>query len=170
MTIFRLVFNVRTTFPWFGSCAVRDYARDDLSFASFSIMVGEVHSFKWISQNVSRTFVELCMETSYWCTVLVHQYGRRKSIKHLEFTFSMTALSFHSRTSIRAHKHISTAWNGYTAENQEERLFFNETAFLFWCHVLWKLGSSNCCIFEMKHATGIETCTRIYFLFIFNLV
>lgn len=49
MTIFRLVFNVRTTFPWFGSCAVRDYARDDLSFASFSIMVGEVHSFKWIS-------------------------------------------------------------------------------------------------------------------------
>ena len=26
--------------------------------------------------------------------------------------------------------------NGYTAENQEERLFFNETAFLFWCHPL----------------------------------
>ena len=33
--------------------------------------------------------------------------------KHLEFTFSIKALSFHSRTSIR----------GYTAENQEERLF-----------------------------------------------
>lgn len=49
MTIFRLAFNVRTTFPWFGSCVVRDYATDDLSFASFSIMVGEVHSFKWIS-------------------------------------------------------------------------------------------------------------------------
>ena len=94
------------------------------------------------------------METPYWCTVLVHQYGRRKSIKHLEFTFSMTALSFHSRTSIRAHKHISNAWNGYTAENQEERLFFNEIAFLCWCHALWKLGSSNCCSFEMKHATG----------------
>ena len=26
--------------------------------------------------------------------------------KHLEFTFSIKALSFHSRTSIRAHKHI----------------------------------------------------------------
>ena len=64
----------------------------------------------------------------------------------------------------------SNTWNGYTAENQEERLFFNETAFLFWCHALWKLGSSNCCIFEMKHATGMETCRRIYFLFIFNLV
>ena len=30
----------------------------------------------------------------------------------------------------------SNTWNGYTAENQEERLFFNETAFLFWCHAL----------------------------------
>ena len=58
----------------------------------------------------------------------------------------------------------SNTWNGYTAENQEERLFFNETAFPFWCHALWKLGSSNCCIFEMKHATGMETCTKIYFL------
>ena len=28
------------------------------------------------------------METSYWCTVLVHQYGCRNSTKHLEFTFS----------------------------------------------------------------------------------
>ena len=28
----------------------------------------------------------------------------------------------------------------------------------------------NCCIFEMKHALGLETCTKIYFLFIFNLV
>ena len=112
------------------------------------------HRFWVTHRNVSRTFVELCMETPYWCTVLVHQYGRRKSIKHLEFTFSMTALSFHSRTSIRAHKHISTAWNGYTAENQEERLFFSEIAFLCCCHALWKLGSSNCCIFELKHATG----------------
>ena len=60
--------------------------------------------------------------------------------------------------------------NGYTAENQEERLFFNETAFLFWCHAPWKLGSSNCCIFEMKHSTGTETCTKIYFLFICKLV
>ena len=48
--------------------------------------------------------------------------------------------------------------------------FFHETAFLFWCHVLRKLGSSNCCIFETKHASGLETCTEIYFLFISNLV
>ena len=48
--------------------------------------------------------------------------------------------------------------------------FFNETAFLFWCHALWKLGSSNCCIFEMEHATGMKTCTKIFFLLIFILV
>ena len=33
-----------------------------------------------------------------------------------------------------------------------------------------KLGSSNSCIFEMKHATGMETCTKIYILFKFNVV
>ena len=46
--------------------------------------------------------------------------------------------------------------------------FFDETAFLVSRTV--KLGSSNCCIFEMKHATGMESCTKVYFLFIFNLV
>ena len=72
-----------------------------------------------------------------------------------------------------AYVHINIScntWSGYTTENQEERLFLNETAFLFRCHALWKHRSSNCCIFEMKHATGLETCTKIYFLFIFNLV
>ena len=39
------------------------------------------HSFSVIYRNVSRTFVEVCVETPYWCTVLVHQYGRRKSTK-----------------------------------------------------------------------------------------
>ena len=43
--------------------------------------------------------------------------------KHLEFTFSIKPPSFHSRTSIRAHKISSNTWNGYTAENQEEILF-----------------------------------------------
>ena len=31
---------------------------------------------------------------------------------------------------------IENTWNGYTAENQEAILFFNETAFLFWCPAL----------------------------------
>ena len=39
------------------------------------------HSFWIMCRNVSPTLVELFMETPYWCTVLVHQYGRRKSKK-----------------------------------------------------------------------------------------
>ena len=46
---------------------------------------------------------------------------------------------------------------------KEERLSFNETEFLFWCHALWKLRSSNCCFFEMKRATEMETCAKIFF-------
>ena len=56
---------------------VKDYNINDLS--KFQVFVA--HSFWVICRNVSRTFVELCMETPYWCTVLVHQYGSRKSTK-----------------------------------------------------------------------------------------
>ena len=61
--------------------------------------------FLSIWRNVSRTFEDLCMETSYWCTVLVHQYGRLKSTKTsvVHFVF-IKSLSFLSRASIRAHK------------------------------------------------------------------
>ena len=45
-------------------------------------------------------------ETPYWCKVLVQQYGAGKQQKHLEFTFSAKALSFQSRASLCAHKHI----------------------------------------------------------------
>ena len=76
-------------------------------------------SFWVICRNVSRTF----METPYWCTVLVHQYGRRKSTKHLEFTFSIKALSFRELAYVRINISSNTS-NGYTADNQEERLFF----------------------------------------------
>ena len=41
--------------------------------------------------------------------------------KHLEYTFSIKAPSFHSRTSIRAHTNYL---NGYTAENQENQPSF----------------------------------------------
>ena len=46
----------------------------------------------------------------YGDAILVHQrcndMAAGNQQKHLEFTFSMIALSFHSRTSIRTHKHI----------------------------------------------------------------
>ena len=50
-------------------------------FVQVSGLCGPAQSFPVICRNVSRTFVELCMETPYWCTVLVHQYGRWKSTK-----------------------------------------------------------------------------------------
>ena len=76
------------------------------NLSKFQVFVA--HSFWVICRNVSCTFVELCMETPYWCTVLVHQYGQmatRNQQKRVEFTFSIKALSFHWETSIPAHKH-----------------------------------------------------------------
>ena len=54
-------------------------------------------------------------------------------------------------------------------ENQEERCFSMRHQFPILVSHLGKLASSNCCIFEMKHSSGLETYTKIYFLFIFNL-
>ena len=47
--------------------------------------VSLAHSFWVICQNISSTFVELCMETPYWCTNMAA--GNQQ--KHLEFTFSI---------------------------------------------------------------------------------
>ena len=125
------------------------------------------HSFWVICRNVSRTFEELCMETPH-CGAPIWPPDINKNICSSLF---LEKLFLFTRELAYVHINIScNTWSGYTTENQEERLFLNETAFLFRCHALWKLRSSNCCIFEMKHATGLETCTKIYFLFIFNLV
>ena len=154
-------FHYHATKKKFGNCPVEEakkmkcYKR--LTYKQF-VSVSGLCGPQFLSYLlISRTFVELCMETSYWCTILVHQYGHRKSLENYVVAYVCINIS-------------SNTWNDYTTENQEGRLFFNETAFLFWCHALWKLGSSNCCIFEMKNATGMETGTKTYFLFIFNLV
>ena len=115
-----------------------------------------------------KRFMHLC-RALYEDTVLVHRYGRRKSTKASGVHFVYKPSFFTGELEYVRINIYSNTWNAYTAENQGERPF-NGTAFLFWCHALWKLGSSNCCIFEMKHATVVETCTKIYFLFIFNLL
>ena len=78
-----------------------------------------------------------------WDTYIGRRDVMWKQSGNMEFTFSLKALSFRSRTSIRAHKkkilrrraeiqNFSNTWNGlYTAENQEERLLFKATIFLF---------------------------------------
>ena len=137
----------------------------------FKSQVFVAHSFWVICRNVSRTFVELCMETPCWCTVLVHQYVRRKTTKNIWSSLFLWKLFLFTREPAYVRINISSdTWSGYTAENQEERLFCNETAFLFWCHALWKFGSSNCCIFETKMLRKCKLGQRFTFLFIFNLV
>ena len=128
------------------------------------------HSFWVICRNVSRPFVELCMETPYWSPFWCTNMAAGNQQKHLEFTFSINLFLFTRELAYVRINISSNTWSGYIAENQEERPFFNKTTFLFWCHALRKLGSSNWHIFDMKHATEMETCTKIYFLFIFNLV
>ena len=54
-----------------------------------------------------------------WCTNIAA--GNQQ--KHMEFTFSIKALSFHSRTVAYVRINIfSNTWNGYTDGNQEGRL------------------------------------------------
>ena len=69
-------------------------------FVQFSGLCG-----KQFLSYLSKRFTHLCRalygDTSvpFWCTKMA-------AGKHLEFTYSIEALSFHSRTSIPTHKHI----------------------------------------------------------------
>ena len=87
------------------------------------------------------------------CTVLVHQYGRRKSTKtsRVHFLYKRSFFSFENFLILKMVRLLQI----------KRRDLFSTRK---------KLGSLNCRIFKMKHATGVETCTKIYFLFIFNLV
>ena len=120
-----------------------------------------------------KRFTLLC-RALYGDAMLVHQYSQYgfgapiwppEINKNTWSSLFLEKLFLFTRELAYLHINISSnTWNGYAAENQEEIRFFNETAFQFWCHALWKLGSSNFCIFEMKHfATGLESCTKIYF-------
>ena len=117
-----------------------------------------------------KRFTHLC-RALYGNAMLVHRLWPPEINKNIRSSLFLEKLFLFTRELAYVHINVSSnTWNGYTAENQEERLFFNKRAFLFRCHALSKLVSSNCCVFEMKGATGMETCTKIYLLFIFNLV
>ena len=84
-------------------------------------------------------------------TVLVHQYGRRQQ-KHLALTFSIKAFLLTRELAYVRRNISSNTWNGYTAQNQNH--FFNETAFLFWCYKLWKLGKLKLLYFRNEWCYG----------------
>ena len=67
-----------------------------------------------------KRFTNLC-RALYGDTVLLHRFGA--PIWLLEITFSIKALFFFTRELAYVHINItSNTWNGYTAENQDERL------------------------------------------------
>ena len=106
-------------------------------------------SFWVICLNISRTIVELCMKTPYLCTVLAA--GNQK--KHLEFTFSIKDLSFHSRASIRAHKHIFSYLKWLNCWKSRGEGFFNEKAFLFCVEIRERKGFSKKFLFSALRAS-----------------
>ena len=63
-----------------------------------------------VSSSLPKRFTHLC-RALYGDAVMMYRFGTPimaagNQQKHVGFTFSIKALSFHSRTSIRAHKHI----------------------------------------------------------------
>ena len=91
---------INTASPKIGNCSVEEakkmkcYKRLMLRFLWPTVS-------ELFARNISRTFVELCMETLYWWNMAAGNPQKR-----LGFTFPIKALPFHSRASIRAHKHI----------------------------------------------------------------
>ena len=69
------------------------------------VFVAHCEFLSYLPKHFTLTFVELCMEMPFWCTVLVLQYGRPEIIKNIWSSLFLYEL-FHSRASIRAHKHI----------------------------------------------------------------
>ena len=90
------------------------------------------HSFWVICRNVSYNFAELCMETPYWCTVgpPIWSPEINKNIMIWSSLFLQKLFLFTRELAYVRINISSKTWNGYTTENQVERLF-NEKAFLF---------------------------------------
>ena len=99
----------------------------------------------------------------YGDDIFVNRSGTQNQQKHLEITFHIKALSFHSRTSIRAHKHIFSYLKWLCCWKSRGEAFSQLDSIPILSHALWKLGISNCCSLEMKHAMGLETCKKIFF-------
>ena len=121
-----------------------------------------------------KRFMHLC-RALYGDAILVYRFGPpiwpQEINKNIWSSLFLPKLCLFTRELAYVRINIfSNTLNVILLEIKRRDFFFNETAFLFWSHALWKLGSSNCCISERKHAMGIETCTKISFLFIFNLV
>ena len=124
-----------------------------------------------IMSYLPKRFMHLC-RALYGDAVLVHRFGPpiwppEINKNNWGSLFLLKLFLFIRELAYVRINMSSNTWNGYTAENQEERLFSTRQHS---CFGVTHCKNSNFCIFEMKYATGMETCAEIYFLFIFNLV
>ena len=71
------------------------------------VFVAHCEFLSYLPKHFTLTFVELCMEMPFWCTVLVLQYGRRKSSK----TSGVHFFYMSSFTRELAYVHINTSSN-----------------------------------------------------------
>ena len=80
------------------------------------------HKFWVICRNFSPTFVELCMETPYWCIVSAPIWPPQIN-KNIWSSLFLWKLFLFTRELAYVRINIcSNTWNGYTAENQGETL------------------------------------------------
>ena len=116
--------------------------------------------------SLPKCFTQLC-RTLYGDAILVYRFGApiwppeiNKNIQSSLFLYKLFLFTWEL-----AYVCInigSKTWNGYTAENQKERLFFREISMV--SHTV-KTRKFKLLYFEKKHATGLETCTKIFFIF-----
>ena len=107
-----------------------------------------------------KCFTQLC-RALYGDAILVSRFGApiwppeiNKNIQSSLFLFTWelayVCINIRSKT-----------WHGYTAENQKERLFFRE---IIMVSRTVKTRKFELLYFKKKHATGLETCTKIFFV------
>ena len=117
--------------------------------------------------SLPKCFTQLC-RTLYGDAILVYRFGApiwppeiNKNIRSSLFLYKLFLFTWEL-----AYVCInigSKTWNGYTAENQKERLFFREIIMV--SHTV-KTRKFKLLYFEKKHATGLETCTKIFFVYL----
>ena len=123
------------------------------------------HSFWAVCQNVSCNFI---CRTLYGDAILVYHFGApiwppqiNKNIRSSLFLYKLFLFTW--ELAYVCINIWSKTWNGYTAENQKERLFFRE---IIMVSRTVKTQMFKLLYFEKKHATGLETWTKIFFVYL----
>ena len=113
-----------------------------------------------------KRFTHLC-RALYGDAMLVHRFGApiwppENNKKHLEFTFSMKALSFHSRTSIRTHKHIFWYLKWLHCWKSRGETFLQRDSIPILMSRTVKIRKFKLLYFRNENATEMQTWTKIY--------